>query len=123
MRFCAGISDGMPQNAAGLPIATVCDPIAAGHMRAATAAADPLLEPPGVCARFHGFLVGPGSRFANIVVTVLPRIIAPAAFTRSTAPASWDGTKSRKTSEPTVVRRPFVKKRSLTPIGTPWSGP
>jgi hypothetical protein len=27
---------------------TVCVPIAAGHIRAATAAAEPLLDPPGV---------------------------------------------------------------------------
>jgi len=52
--------------------------MAAGHIRAATAAADPLLEPPGVCAELHGFRVGPGSRLANIVVTVFPRTIAPA---------------------------------------------
>ena len=49
---------------------------------------DPLLEPPGVCARFHGLRVGPGSRFANIVVTDLPRTIAPAALRRFTACAS-----------------------------------
>src|SRR5215831_12387912 len=109
MRCCAGISDAMPQNAAGLPTEpTVWEPIAAGHMRAATAAADPLLEPPGVCSRFHGFLVGPGSRFAKTVVTVFPRTIAPAAFNFATARASRSGTKSLKSTEPIVVRRPFV---------------
>ena len=30
-------------------------------MRAATAAAEPLYEPPGVHARFHGLRVGAGS--------------------------------------------------------------
>src|SRR5204862_7682007 len=95
--------------AAGVPtVPLVWLPLAAAPVRAATAPADPLLEPPGVCAGFHGFLVGPGSRFANIVVTVLPRIIAPAAFTRWTARASSDGTKSWKSSEPAVVRSPFV---------------
>src|SRR5262245_57676202 len=109
MRFCAGISDGMPQNAAGLPTEpTVCDPIAAGHMRAATAAADPLLDPPGVCARFQGFRVGPGSRFANTVVTVLPSTMAPACFSLVTASASSSGTKSLKRTDPIVVRRPLV---------------
>ena len=31
-------------------------------MRAATAAAEPEDEPPGVCAGFHGLRVGPGSK-------------------------------------------------------------
>src|SRR5215510_4212095 len=75
---CAGTSDATPQNAAGLPTdPTVCVPIAAGHIRAATAAAEPLLDPPGLCSRFHGFRVGPGSRFANTVVTVFPSTMAP----------------------------------------------
>src|SRR5438046_5325692 len=84
-----GTSDTMPLNAAGLPTdPRVWLPIAPGHMRAATAAAEPLLDPPGVCARFHGFRVGPGSRFAKTVVTVLPRTIAPASLSRVTARAS-----------------------------------
>ena len=32
---------------------------ATGTMPLATAAAEPPLEPPGVCARFHGLCVGP----------------------------------------------------------------
>ena len=43
----------------------------------ATAAAEPLLEPPGVCARFHGLRVGGGSKLAYCVVTVLPTRTAP----------------------------------------------
>src|SRR5262249_44867069 len=105
----AATRDGKPQNAAGRPTdPTVCVPIAAGHIRAATAAADPLLEPPGVCSRFHGLRVGPGSRFAKTVVTVFPRTIAPASFSFVTARASSAGTKSSKTTEPIVVLRPFV---------------
>ena len=45
---------------------------------AATAAAEPLEEPPGVCAKFLGFRVNPGSDIANSVVTVFPTITAPA---------------------------------------------
>ncbi len=57
-------------------------------MRAATAAAEPEEEPPGVCAVFHGLRVGPGSKYANSVVCVLPRMTAPAARSRATAAAS-----------------------------------
>ena len=41
-------------------------------MKSATAAAEPLDEPPGLCIRFFGCEVGPGWRLANSVVTVLP---------------------------------------------------
>src|SRR4051812_205550 len=34
---------------------------AAGTMPAATAAAEPPLDPPGLCARFHGLRVGPNA--------------------------------------------------------------
>ena len=44
----------------------------------ATAAAEPLLEPPGVRSRFQGLRVGGGSKLAYCVVTVLPRSTAPA---------------------------------------------
>ena len=57
-----------------------------------TEIADPLLEPPGVWARFQGFLVGDGSMQANSVVTVLPIMIAPAFFNRVTVVASYSGT-------------------------------
>src|SRR5262245_63742537 len=98
------MSDATPQNAAGLPTdPTVCVPIAAGHIRAATAAAEPLLDPPGLCSRFHGFRVGPGSRFAKTVVTVFPSTIAPACLNFVTARASQSGTKSLKKHQPIVL--------------------
>ena len=37
-------------------------PSASGHRPAATAAAEPLLDPPGVCARSCGLRVGPGAK-------------------------------------------------------------
>ena len=55
----------------------VCSPIVKGTMPAATAAAEPLELPPGVCARFFGLLVAPGVRYAKAVVTVLPTRMAP----------------------------------------------
>ena len=77
-------------------------------MRAATAADDPLLEPPGVCSRFHGLRVGEGSPEANSVVTVLPRTMPPAALIFATDVASNSGTKSAFTFDPQAVSMPFV---------------
>ncbi len=61
-------------------------------MPAATDAAEPLDEPPGVCAGFHGLTVGPGWRQANSVVTVLPKMVPPSDLIRLTIAASSDGT-------------------------------
>ena len=69
----------------------VCVPKATGTMKSATAAAEPLDEPPGVCARLCGFAVGPGWRNANSVVTVLPSMTAPASRASATHAASADG--------------------------------
>jgi len=61
------------------------EPFAAGTIRAATAAAEPPLEPPGVRSRFHGLRVGPNSSGSvtlvspNSGVLVLPKITNPAA--------------------------------------------
>src|SRR5262245_9418835 len=92
-------------------------------MRAATAAAEPAEEPPGVWSRFHGFRVGAGSRYANSVVTVLPSTIAPAARIRATAAASTPGRVWANARAPPVVGIPATSKMSFTPTGTPWSGP
>ena len=54
----------------------------------ASAAAEPLLDPPGVCRGFQGLRVGEGSKQANSTVTVLPRIIAPARRIAATSGAS-----------------------------------
>ena len=67
---------------------TVWDPRAAGHIRVATATAEPLLEPPGVWAGFQGLMVGEGSMHANSVVTVLPSMMAPACLSKDTVVAS-----------------------------------
>jgi len=69
---------------------------------------DPLLDPPGVCARFHGFRVGDGSEVANSVVTALPKTIPPAALILDTDVASKSGTKSAYTLEPQAVSIPAV---------------
>ena len=53
-------------------------PSATGSMPAATAAAEPDDDPPGVCARLRGLRVPAGSSEANCVVTVLPGTMPPA---------------------------------------------
>ena len=77
-------------------------------MPAATAAAAPPEEPPGVRSVSQGFRTGPkrrGSdtgRMPNSGMLVLPTITKPASRMRRTRKASWPGTKSPKMSEPIV---------------------
>ena len=81
-----------PQKAAGrITEPPVCVPVASAIWKSATAAAEPLEEPPGVCAGFHGLRVGAGWRLANSVVTVLPSRIAPARFASAMVAASASG--------------------------------
>ena len=64
-----------PQKAAGRIVEPpVWVPSPTGTWKSATAAAEPLDEPPGVCAGLCGWTVSRGSRLANSVVTVLPRM-------------------------------------------------
>jgi len=56
-------------------------PSATGTMPAATAAAEPLDDPPGVGAALCGLRVGPAAAPANSVVTVLPSTTVPASAT------------------------------------------
>ena len=96
---------------------------------AATAAAAPPLEPPGVRSVFQGLRQGSPNSFSvvpdwpNSGVLVLPSMIAPDAFTRSTTMESMSGTRSRNTADPIVVLTPLVNSRSLIEMGTPCSGP
>ena len=81
-----------PQNAPGrITEPAVCEPVAIGTMPAATAAAEPEDEPPGVCSRLCGLRVLPVCWCANSVVTVLPRIVAPARRSIVTGEASAAG--------------------------------
>ena len=98
-------------------------PSASGTMLAATAAADPLDEPPGVCAGSCGFRVLPGVRVANSVVTVLPMMTAPAARSSDTTEASRDGVRPACSTEPFSVGMSAVSMMSLMPTGTPCRAP
>src|ERR1700688_676230 len=73
----------------------VCVPSASGIIPAATAAADPDDDPPGVCAWLRGLSVAVGSREANPVVVVLPAMEAPACFSSITTGASARGRQPR----------------------------
>ena len=92
-------------------------------MLAATAAAEPLEEPPGVWPGWCGLRVLPGVRVANSVVTVLPMTIAPAARSRSVTAASRDGVRPACSTDPFSVGMSAVSMMSLRPTGTPCSAP
>ena len=70
-------------------------PNASGIIPAATAAAEPDDDPPGVCAELRGLTVAAGSREANAVVAVLPTTVAPACFNSMTTEASARGRQPR----------------------------
>ena len=84
-----------PHSAAGCRIEPpVSVPIPSGAWNAATAAAEPPLEPPGTRSRSHGLAVGPNAEcsvdepIANSSMLVLPRTTAPASWSRSVMWAS-----------------------------------
>ena len=69
-----GLNPTTPQYDAGRMIEPlVCVPSAPHTCAAATAAADPDDDPPGVCPARHGLRVFPGCMNASSVVTVLPK--------------------------------------------------
>ena len=69
-----------------------------GASAAATAAADPPLDPPGTRVRSHGLRVGRKPEFsvelpmANSSMLSLPRMTSPASRSFATAVASYGGT-------------------------------
>ena len=106
----------MPENEAGPRIdPPVSEPSAPTHRPAASAAPDPLEEPPGMWPRFHGLRAGskrwPGvwMPHANSWVMSLPSITQPPSESRATQVASVSGTQSSRRAEPAVVLMPRVK--------------
>ena len=96
---------------------------------AATAAADPPLDPPGTRDVSCGFLVGPKAEFsvlepiANSSRFVLPMITAPASRSLVTIVASYGGFHPSRIFDEHVVGIPRVHMLSLSATGTPASGP
>src|SRR3954464_2362600 len=95
---------------------------------AATAAADPPLEPPGTRDGSRGFLAGPYALFsfdepiANSSMLDFAMINAPAASSLSTAVALYGLTYPPSTNEPHDVGMLVVAMLSFTTIGTPSIG-
>src|SRR5436853_3687882 len=120
----------IPQSAAGCRIdPPVSEPSASGVSAAATATAEPPLDPPGIRSRSQGLRLGPYAEFsvddpiANSSQVVLPITTAPAASSRVTTVASKGGTYRSSTRDPAVVGTPCVEMLSLSAMGTPCSGP
>ena len=106
----------------------VSEPIDPRHMSAATEAADPPLEPPGIHVKSHGLQVGFIPEFsvddpmANSSRFTLPTITAPAALSFFITVALYGGIKFSRIFDPQVVRIPFVQTISLMDKGMPVSG-
>src|SRR5262249_42089631 len=91
----AGLVPKSPQHATGALIdPPPSEPSASGAMPAATAAAPPPVEPPGVRLRSHGFLLA-GAAFGSVNgqiassgICVLPMTTQPAARKRVTSSSS-----------------------------------
>src|SRR3990167_2546791 len=105
-------------------------PTLTGPSPAATAAAVPPDEPPGVRDRFHGLLLMPVSGELvsplqpNSGVVVLPSSTAPASRRRAVTGASTSqGWLTSTVREPRRVGQPRVRIRSLIEVGTPSSRP
>ncbi len=87
-----------PHRAAGWRIEPpVSVPSDSGAIEAATAAAEPPLDPPGTRSRSHGLRVGPKAEFsvddpiANSSMLVLPSSTRPALAQRRTTVAVYGG--------------------------------
>src|SRR6185295_9710995 len=106
----------------------VSDPNAATHSSAATAAADPPLDPPGTQCTFQGLRLGPTAEFsveepiANSSRFVFPSSTYPCARSLAITVASYGGTKFPSIRDAQVVRTPSVHILSLTATGIPIMG-
>ena len=103
------------------------EPIAAVTRPAATAAALPPDDPPGVCSRDHGLRVWPkagplvNGHCPSSQVLVLPTMTAPAARSRRTTSASAVAFGTAP-DVPNLVGTPATSTSSLTASGMPSSG-
>jgi hypothetical protein len=104
-------------------------PSATGSMCVASATAAPPLLPPADFVRSNALRVTPKTSLnvceprPNSGVLVLPTTMQPAAFIRSTISASWSGTWSASSGEPSVLGIPFVSAASLIACGMPCIQP
>ena len=120
----------MPQKCAGVRIEPPMSLPSSRPVRpAASAAAAPPEDPPGVRVVSQGLWVQPKTALydcrsiAKVGRLVLPNTTAPAATSRCTAVALLEGTCPASSGAPEVVRKPAVSNESLIVIGTPCSAP
>src|SRR6266571_8836408 len=120
----------MPQTDPGCRIdPPVSVPMASGASNAATAADEPPDEPPGTRLRSHGLRDVPNAEFsvdepiANSSMLVLPSMTTPALLSRRAMVESYGGCQPSSMRDPQVVGMSIVVKTSLSPSGTPASGP
>src|SRR3954452_19101122 len=114
---------------------SVSVPMAAAQRLAATATADPELDPDGHRSRAYGFRVWPprplhplvecvDRKFAHSLRFVFPRMMAPAARSFATTVESRCGCEPSSASDPAVHDiLSAVSRLSFTRMGIPWSGP
>src|SRR5882672_9018531 len=114
-----GFSPTMPQQAAGRRIEPpVSEPSAPKASCAATAAPEPLEEPPEMEPTFHGLStlpscgLSPKGPSASSVMLSLPSVTAPAAVRRATAVAAWSLGEYAAVLVPHDVGKPTTWKRS-----------
>ena len=123
-----GLSPKSPQQAAGMRIdPPPSEPSATGASPAATAAAEPPLEPPQVRSARHGLRVIPQladsvkGQIASSGMWVLPRSTAPAPRSRlTTSESALAGARGERV--PKQDTSPATSTLSFTATGTPSSG-
>src|SRR5262245_60330157 len=116
----------MPQHAAGRRTEPpVSLPSAPRQSPLATAAPDPLDDPPDTWPVCHGLStspwcgLSPNGPIASSVMLSLPSVMAPAATRRADAVQSCSATKYSRVFVPHEVGQPRRWQRSLSPSGTP----
>ena len=115
-----------PQKEAGIRIEPpVSLATASGTMPAATAAAEPPLDPPAMRSRSHGLRVDPRSAFWVVIPQpnswerVVPTTTAPARRSAATMAASAVARRPASTIDPYVTSVSATSNSSFTPMGTP----
>ena len=128
MRSRVGFNPTRPQFDAGIRIDPApSEAVAPAHSPAATAAALPPLEPPGLRSVFQGLRVMPkeGPSVSPMMAPsgrlVLPITTAPAERSRRTSSLSCDAG-VEFAALPQVVTSPVTSSTSFTAIGTPSRG-
>ena len=102
---------------------TVCVPSATGTMPAATAAAEPEEEPPGVCSGLRGLRVVRGCEGGKLGRHRLAQDDGAGAAQRRDAGGIRVGWRPLRARQPFSVGMSAVSMMSLMPTGTPCSGP